>query len=59
MEGTISGVNRGWDSHYPGRKIKKRKKIMLVHGTKNNFTPPAKKSNKDCIGYAVGQETSF
>ncbi len=32
---------------------------MLVHRTKNIFTPPAKKSNKDCIGYAVGQETSF
>jgi hypothetical protein len=59
VEDTISGVNRGWDSHYPGRKIKKEKKIMLVHRTKNIFTPPAKKSNKDCIGYAVGQETSF
>jgi hypothetical protein len=42
------------------QKIKKKeKKIMLVHRTKNIFTPPAKNSNKDCIGYAVGQETSF
>jgi hypothetical protein len=43
VEDTISGVNRGWDSHYLGRKLKKRrKKIMLVHRTKNIFTPPAK-----------------
>jgi hypothetical protein len=60
VEDTISGVNRGWDSHYPGRKLKKKeKKIMLVHRTKNIFTPPVKKSNNDFIGYVVGQETSF
>jgi hypothetical protein len=38
---------------------KKEKKIMLVHRTKNIFTPPVKKSNNDFIGYVVGQETSF
>jgi hypothetical protein len=61
VEDTISGVNRGWDSHYPGRKLKKKrkKKIMLVHRTKNIFTPPVKKSNNDFIRYVVGQETSF
>jgi hypothetical protein len=62
VEDTISGVNRGWDSHYPGGKLKKKKKekkIMLVHRTKNIFTPPVKKSNNDFIGYVVGQETSF
>jgi hypothetical protein len=59
VEDTISGVNRGWDSHYPGRKLKKRKKIMLVHRTKNIYTPPVKKSNNDFIGYVVGQETRF
>jgi hypothetical protein len=42
------------------QKIKKKeKKIMLVHRTKNIFTPPVKKSNNDFIGYVVGQETSF
>jgi hypothetical protein len=30
VEDTISGVNRGWDSHYPGRKIKKEEKKNYV-----------------------------